>query len=237
MRIVIDIVIVLLLAYCTWSGYKRGIINGLAGILALIIGLFGACILSSSYSGEAITALKPFVSGYIESAASEEAIDKLGISDSGLSLSDAIAADPKLAEKYCEACFEAIGFHERRSDDLARDAVKLMEEQNIQATEAVEIVACETITYVGGVVLAFALIIVLLSVIANITNLSFRLPNKPDVDEIGGAIAGFVKGFLYCVFICWLLSFAGLLIGKTTLSDTLLGKFFLMFEFITRVII
>lgn len=237
MRIAIDIVIVLVLAYCTWSGYKRGIINGIAGILALIVGLFGACLLSSSYSGEAMTALKPFVSGYVESVASTEATEKLGINEKGLSLSDAVAADPTLAEKYCRACFEAAGFHERRSDDLAQEAVRLSEEQSISLTEAVETVSCETVCYVGGVVLAFALIIVFLYMIANLTNLSFRLPNKPDVDEIGGAIAGFAKGFLYCVFFCWLLSFFGIVIGKTTLSDTLLGRFFLMFEFITQIII
>ena len=70
--------------------------------------------------------------------------------------------------------------------------------------------------------------------IANIGNLSFRLPNMELLDEIGGAVLGFVKGFLYCVLLCWLLSFLGFLIGKETLEHTTLARFFLAFHFITN---
>ena len=45
---------------------------------------------------------------------------------------------------------------------------------------------------------------------------------------------GFVKGFLYCVLLCWLLSFLGLLLGRDTLDNTLLARFFLTFRFLTN---
>ena len=72
------------------------------------------------------------------------------------------------------------------------------------------------------------------SAIASIGNLSFRLPNMENVDEIGGAILGFVKGFLYCVLLCWLLSFLGIVIGKETMAHTTLGRFFLIFDSLTN---
>ena len=43
-----------------------------------------------------------------------------------------------------------------------------------------------------------------------------------------------MKGFLYCVLLCWLLSFLGLIIGKDTLENTLLARFFLTFRFLTN---
>ena len=50
----------------------------------------------------------------------------------------------------------------------------------------------------------------------------------------GGAVLGFVKGIVYCVLLCWLLSFFGLIIGKKTLDGTTLARFFLTFRFITN---
>ena len=44
----------------------------------------------------------------------------------------------------------------------------------------------------------------------------------------------FIRGFLYCVLLCWVLSFFGIVIGRTTLEDTALARFFLSFDFITR---
>ena len=80
---------------------------------------------------------------------------------------------------------------------------------------------------------AFLLILILLVAIGNIGNLSFRLPSLELVDEIGGAVLGFVKGFLYCVLLCWVLSFLGIVIGKDTLASTTLAQFFLQIKFLT----
>ena len=54
-----------------------------------------------------------------------------------------------------------------------------------------------------------------------------------NVDEIGGAILGFGKGFLFCILLCWLLSFLGIIIGKDTMAHTTLGRFFLIFDSLT----
>ena len=100
-------------------------------------------------------------------------------------------------------------------------------------TDAVVTVLCNTASFVGGLTVAFLMILILLVAIGNIGNLSFRLPNLELLDEIGGAVLGFVKGFLYCVLLCWLLSFLGLIIGKDTLESTTLAQFFLQIKFLT----
>ena len=45
---------------------------------------------------------------------------------------------------------------------------------------------------------------------------------------------GFIKGFLYGVLLTWILSFLGLAIGKETLDNSLLARFFLNLSFLTR---
>ena len=79
------------------------------------------------------------------------------------------------------------------------------------------------------------MILILLVAISNIGGLVFRLPDSMELlDELGGALMGFVKGFLYCVLLCWLLSFLGLIIGRGTLEKTLLARFFMTFRFLTN---
>ena len=46
MKIIIDILLLVIIALCTWNGYKRGLVGGVAGILAIVIALFGSSLLS-----------------------------------------------------------------------------------------------------------------------------------------------------------------------------------------------
>ena len=194
MKIIIDILLLVIIALCTWNGYKRGLVGGVAGILAIIIALFGSSLLSSAYAHEVVPALEPFVDGYIDSQKTrDEVLERLGYGNS----------------------------------DLA-------EENNCTMTQAVVSVLCDTITYVGAMVIAFLLILIFLVAIGNVGNLSFRLPNMEALDEVGGAVLGFAKAFLYCVLLCWLLSFLGAVIGRDTMERTTLGRFFLIFDFLTN---
>ncbi|MCR4935180.1 MAG: CvpA family protein, partial [Oscillospiraceae bacterium] len=66
-RLIIDIILLVIVGLCTWGGYRRGLIGGVAGILAIVIALFGGSLLSSAYSHEVVPALQPFVDGFISS--------------------------------------------------------------------------------------------------------------------------------------------------------------------------
>ena len=161
----------------------------------------------------------------------------MGYGSTDLSLEDILARDSSLRYDYAYECMQTMGFHEDRSQELATRSVNYAASNGCTMTDAVVTVLCDTITYVGGLVIGFLLILILLVAVANVVNLSFRLPNLELLDEIGGAFLGFVKGLLYCVLLCWLLSFFGLILGKETLGGTVLGNFFLQFRFITRTLI
>ena len=234
MRLIIDIVLLVIVALCTWSGYKKGLIGGIAGILAVIVALFGGSLLSSAYAHEVIPAMEPFVDGYLDSQKNRDAVlEKLGYAGSDLSLEDILEQDSSLRYDYAFESLKGVGFYEKRAEDLADRAVSYSNANGVNMTEALVAVLCDTISYVGGLVISFLLILILIVAIANIGNLSFRLPNMELLDEIGGAVLGFVKGFLYCVLLCWLLSFLGLIIGKDTLESTTLAQFFLQIKFLT----
>ncbi len=234
MKAVIDIILILIIALCTWNGYKRGLVGGVAGILAIIISLLGASLLSAAYSHEVVPALEPFVDGYLDSHRNRDAIlERMGYGNSDLSLEDILEQDSSLRYDYAYESLIDLGLYDKRAEELAKDAVALVQERDMTMTEAIVSVLCDTITYVGTMVVAFLLILILLVALASVGNLSFRLPNLENVDEIGGAVLGFGKGFLYCVLLCWVLSFLGILIGKDTMAHTTLGRFFLIFDSLT----
>lgn len=234
MKAVIDIVLIIIIALCTWNGYKRGLVGGVAGILAIIISLLGANILSAAYAHEVVPALEPFVDGYVDSSKNRNVIlERMGYGSSDLSLDDILQQDSSLRYDYAYECLSDLGLYEKRAEELAADAVAYAQESGVSMTDAVVAVVCDTVTKVMTTVIAFLLILILLVALASIGNLSFRLPNMENLDEIGGAVLGFGKGFLYCVLLCWLLSFLGLVIGKETMAHTTLGRFFLIFDTIT----
>lgn len=234
MKAAIDIILLIIIALCTWNGYKKGLVSGIAAILAIVVAIFGGSLLSSAYAHEVVPALEPFVDGYIDSQDNRSAVlERMGYANSDYSVEDVLATDSSLKYDYAYECMLNVGFYSRISEKLAVDAVELAEENEMDTTDAVVSVICDTVTYVGGVVLGFLLIVIFLTALANVGNLSLRLPNMENLDEIGGAVVGFLKGFIYCILLCWLLSFLGLIIGKETLGDTTLGRFFLVFDFLT----
>ena len=238
MKAVIDIILLIIIALCTWNGYKRGLVGGIAGILAIVVALFGGSLLSSAYSHEVVPALEPFIDGYIDSQANRDAVlESMGYGDSDYSVEDIIAQDGSLKYDYAYECLLSVGFYAKTSEKLATRAVELAEEGSMDMTAAVVSVVCDTATYVGGAALGFLIILIFLIAVANVGNLSLRLPNMENLDEIGGSVVGFIKGFIYCVLLCWLLSFLGMVIGKTTLAETTLARFFLAFDFLTNALI
>ena len=233
-RVILDILLLVIVALCTWTGYKRGLIGGVAGILAVLIALFGGSLLSSAYSHEVVPALEPFVDGYIDSQnIRDDVLETLGYGSSDLSLEDILARDSSLRYDYAVECMKTVGIYQDRAEEMAVKTVEYADRNGVSMTEAVVTVLCDTGSFVGGLVIAFLLILILLVAIGNIGNLSFRLPSLELLDEIGGAVLGFVKGFLYCVLLCWVLSFLGVVIGKDTLANTTLAQFFLQIKFLT----
>ena len=64
--LIIDIAILVILVICGWNGFKNGIIRGICGIIAVILALYGASVVSKMYSNEFTSMLKPFVGGMID---------------------------------------------------------------------------------------------------------------------------------------------------------------------------
>ena len=67
----IDLSVLGTVAFCTWRGYKNGLIRGVFGVVSLIVALLVANIAAQAYSDDAKDMLIPFASGLIDSTLSD----------------------------------------------------------------------------------------------------------------------------------------------------------------------
>lgn len=233
MRAVIDLVLLAIIIISIWSGYKKGLIMGIAALLAAIISLYGASLVSQAYSYEVVPVLRPFVSGYIQNRMENEVLEDLGIDDTSLSVEDVLSGDPSLRHDFCAACYASTGIYADAADQMATEAEEYAAANGATIQESVVEVFCIRAAYVAGVALAFIVFLIALTALGNIPNLSFKIPNMDTLNDAGGAVMGLVNGMVYCILLCWALRFLGLVIGRDTLENTILAKFFISIDFIT----
>ena len=228
MKAVLSLLFLSILIFCVWSGYKKGLIMGVFSLIAFVISVYGANLLSQTYSGEVVDALRPFATGFVEvNVVNKTVRPAMGIDSSNLSVKDFFAQNPGRETEFCTLTYEGMGIHASTSEQMAGEAVAYAAENGVELMDAVVEVLCRRISYVGGFILAFVMLLILLTVIGNIPNISFQIPNHELLNDIGGAVAGLVQGLAFCLIIGWALGFVGLLISQETLSNTFLVSWFM----------
>ena len=232
-HIVIDLLLLAIVIISVWAGYKKGFVIGIANLLGIVVALYGAVLVSSAFSYDVVPVLRPFVSGYVESQMNDEVLDEMGLSDTDLSYEDILAGDSQLRHEFCMTSYERVGIYGDAADQMATEAENYADENDAQISSAVVEILCQRICFVAGVALLFIIFLIALMVIANIPNLSYRIPNMDLLNDAGGAVMGLVNGVCYCCLIAWLLRFLGLIIGLDTYASTLLLRFFHSIDIIT----
>ena len=220
MKIVLTVVLAAIFLAAVWSGYRRGLILSCAALLA---GLF---------SDRLLPVAEPFAGGYFEGQLDIVATE-LPDNDAGLSGEDWVAAHPDTAQEYAEQCFAAAGVTGRPAQRMARAALAMRDEQGVTLRAAMTQVYCARLCYVLVTSVGFLLLLLILAAIGNLPNLTFKLPNREKLNDIGGAALGAVNGVCFGILLCWALQFAGPVIGRDTLAHTALAKALLAIDVLT----
>ena len=228
MKTVLSLIFLCILFFCAWGGYKRGVIMSVFSLVAIVLSVYGARLLAVTYSGEITDALRPFASGFVEVNIVDHVVrPAMGMENENLSVNDYFSQNPGKEEEFCYLTYVGMGLHDATSEQLTEEALSRARMTGADIIDAVVDVLCEKVAFVGVFTIAFLMILILLTAIGNIPNLSFRIPNLELFDSIGGLVLGFLQGIAFCIMIGWLLKFAGLLIPQETLSDTFLVSWFM----------
>lgn len=237
MNAVLTLSLLLIVLLCTWAGYKRGLILSVFCILAIIVSIYGANLLSTTYSYEVIDALRPFASGYVETTINDKVrseYDIAGVETASISVDDYLAAHPDEIQPFCRSTFEHLGIHEKTAGRLAAETEEYAAKQEMDIRDALVEVLCLRITYVAGFILAFILLLIILTVLGNLPNLSFKIPDMDVLNDIGGLVLGIIQGLLFCFIITWALRFTGIILPQETLGESAILSWFMRQDLLYR---
>ena len=236
MRFIIEILLLFVILLCTWNGYKKGFVMCIGGILAIIVSLYAGDLLADTFTSAVTPVVHPFISGYMdgtEGKINSTLSDLLG-SDSILSIEDAVKANPDIKTELCTKTFEKVGVYSSSAEVMAAEAVALEEESGSTISAAIIDVMCNNFTYFLIFLIFFAITLIILTVMGNILNLSFKIPEMDKLNDIGGIAAGAITGLMFCVILTWALKFSGLLFPEEELKHTLLTALFLKMNILSH---
>ena len=229
---IINILLIVVLAVCAWQGFKKGIIMGIIGVLVIIMSLYGAQLLSDTFSYEVIPVMKPFVSGFMEPRIEETTYKVLGYEadENGdyhvnMSLADLLDSQPNSRTEICRWVYRDLGLYDNIAEDMAQKTVTYSEQNSASISSSIETILCQSITWYGGFLIAFILLFAVLTVIVNLPNLSFRIPYLGLLNDLGGLAIGLFTGILFCAIIAWALQFTGIILPEDSLSHGIVGYF------------
>ena len=230
MHILVDLLIIGILAFCAWQGYRRGVIGGILAVVFVVVAIYGANLVATTYSNEFADMFRPFVSGYLDRVETEAIEEHAPPELASLSTEDLFRLDPGIEPEMAETVFLALGAHESRTYKLHyRYEAERFEGHTVNRamTNVLVYAFCFLIIYV----IAFLLLLIGFTVVYNIIPFSFRLPgHKLKLpDEIGGAVFGLGQGLLMVFMLTWLLGYLGLPLSRLAeglLERTWLTEFF-----------
>jgi len=236
MRFIFDLALLAIIAACTWSGRKKGLVMCIATILAVIISLYVGDLLGSTFSPAVTSAVRPFVSGYMDGTEGVINQTLIGLENgsAGLSVEDYVKQHPDIKEQLCENSFEKVGVYSSSAKKMAGNAIDYADTNGVSLSLAIETVMTNDFTYYLAFLVFFALTLIILTVLGNILNLSFKFPEMDKLNDIGGISAGAVTGLMFCIIIVWALKFTGLILPEAEMKRTLLTALFLKLNILSQ---
>jgi len=236
MRFAIEALLLFIIAFCAWNGYKKGLVMCIGSILAIIISLYVGDLFGDTFSPAVQPVMRPFVSGYMdgtEGIITENMNELLETGSTSMSVEEALAQNPEKRYDLCVNSFKSIGVYTSAAEKMADEVMALSVQNNSSLSVAVVDVMCQNLSYCIILILFFLLSIIIITVLGNLFNLSFKIPEKDKLNNIGGAVAGAVTGIMICMIITWVLKFCGAVFPEEDMRRTLLSALFIKINFLS----
>ncbi|MDR3310676.1 MAG: CvpA family protein [Oscillospiraceae bacterium] len=238
MAVLIDILIVALIAYTGWRGWKNGLVRGIVGFAALLLSVVIANASAKAFAPEFSQMFEPFVTGLVDkqlesvlgyddaevpadaSDDAEESADGDGAEISGevspepeVSAEDDEPGDGEHGETWVLAkkTLEKIGLIKPAAQKLADAIERETLETGYKLGRVIAQKLSNLLAYIAVFAVSFVILAIASMVLGNIINLVFSLPGLKLVDGVTGAAFGVVHGILIVLVVSMLLRYFGIL--------------------------
>ncbi len=230
----IDIAILLTLAFFAWSGAKKGLILTLFSLLSLFVAWYGASFVSANFSRPVANIIRPSIQVMLDEVL-EETFTGAPPDGAASSSDDAKASPlPSAAPAHTAAPAEEEPAGEVLTPQQILEVMdqfelftglqefvdEAIEQERIQvvttASAAVSAYLAQLIANAGLFGATFLLITLVWFLVSRALDLAFKLPILASINMACGALFGLVKGVLLILVLVWLAGLAGILTPENT---------------------
>lgn len=214
--IVIDLILAAVLVLFIWLGSRKGFILTLCSLVAVIVALIGANLISDALAPKAAQAIQPRLEQSIQESLEEKALEVSA--EEGLGVAEALAA---LREKG--------GLYEWAADSLEGALKSTPDVSGSIARQAAAAASALAEQVARGIIfsLSFLLVLVAWFFISHALDLVSKLPVINSLNHTLGGVIGAVKGLIIIYIAAWVLCGLTGTISMETAEGTYLLSFLL----------
>lgn len=217
-----DLIIVALLLFAVWRGYRTGFILTFCSFLAVFVALLGASLVSNSLAQPVSHAISPMIESSIQQVMERREDTPPQVQSS---------EQEELSELPPDTPMEEI-LDLLKQSPLYRGFADALQAAVDAGLVAATVNASKVIAeYIAGQLarmvlfaVSFILILILWFFISHALDLAFKLPVLSTLNRWGGAALGLFKGSLMLFILCWL--FKGSFLPQDAIQNTYLLHFF-----------
>ncbi len=204
----LDILILILLAFFAWRGARKGLILSLCGLAGLVVAFLGARLISSAFYIPASNLLEPGIYQMVMGAQPEG--EQADPAPSGQEEGVAQPQPSYSLEQLLDSIREA-GVFAGLSDFLEQAAAdgEIQPDQAQTPAQALAGYIARLLARAGLFVLSFLLILLIWFLVSRMLDLAFHLPILSALNWTGGLVLGLLKAAVVVVVLVWLGQLAG----------------------------
>ncbi len=213
----LDILALLIIGFCIWQGYRKGLILTVAGVLIILISSWSAGKIAAQYSEAFADKIQPVLGWLADDAIDEAARGKGRLID---------ITDQKTLSEIAQDALGGMGFSFVDKEGLAGKVFDYMAEKELSFREAVTFTFLKSLSYMILCVFGFIVVMILLTLLIHFIAAVFKLPVLNLIDKVGGVASGLLYAVLILTVIGWALKYAGMLVPQELIEKTVLLKMF-----------
>ncbi len=206
MSVIADILVLAVLALCVWFGARRGLLKSVAGLIIVLVALWGASWASEHLSEPVANWLEPKLTVRIEQQ---------------------IQGDETVDSSDADQMLQSFNFRGKGLQEMLDKVQQQVRQTGQSILTAVAVSVAHSIA--GTVVYVVALIVLLLALwllMKPLNLLATKLPLVSKVNAMGGGLLGLICGGLLLFALVWVMLRFGLLLTQELVDGTILLKFF-----------
>ncbi|MCL2031500.1 MAG: CvpA family protein [Oscillospiraceae bacterium] len=219
MVMALNLAVLLVLAFCVWQGYRKGLILSVCSVVIVIISAYASGQIASHYAESAAARLAP-VLNWLPDKQISEAIDEVA---RGMGPIGEIT-DKAVLREIADIAFDKIGIIGAYGDILSGKTMASLT-SGITIRQAIETQFLYGIAHLILCIFSFLVIFIVLTLLMHFLGALFKLPVLGLADKIGGSLLGLVTGVLILCVVGWIMQFIGVFLPPELALSGLLRYF------------